>query len=546
VTHLKINYPYKTNYMDGEKRMIKLNEKADILLRYFVKGESIRYIARKSGKSRNTVRKYIRKHEKQLSKLDKNLDDNQILALIESLVEQPKYDSSNRSKRKLTKEIIEEINLCLKNNKKKKSQGKHKQLMKKIDIHDYLISKGYDISYSTVCNYIRENQNESKEAYIKQEYKPGDTLQFDYGEVKLNINGKPRVLNLALFTTGYGFYSYGKLYDNKKMVSFLDAHVSAFEHFGGIHNEIVYDNLKQAVRRFVGSNKKEATKDLIQLALYYKFEYRFCNVRKGNEKGKVERSIEFVRRRAFSIQDEFKSLKEANDYLLEKLDKLNKLKKKRFKNKSPLDKLNEERDHLKELMPTYDIARDKECRVNKYSFIVIEQNRYSVPDYLVGKFVMAKIYSEKIKIYYKENLVAEHQRSYKLHRCMIKIDHYLFTLKRKPGALKNSLAFERMAPEIKKIYQKFYNDNSIIKTKKFIELLELIKEKGFDKVEKAIKKLSRNKGSMVTTDNIKTMVNRKKAAQTEKTDEIIENSIELLKNYNQVFDVEKTTKPEVC
>lgn len=526
--------------------MVKLNEKADILLKFFVEGKSKRRIARETGKSRNTVRKYINKHEKKLSKIDKTLGKDKLLPLIESLVEEPKYDSSSRNKRKLTDEIINDIQKCLKNNKKKKMQGEHKQLMKKIDIHDYLVQKGYDISYSTVCNYIRKNIQQSKEAYIKQVYKPGETLQFDYGEVKVKIAGERRVLSLALFTTGYGFYNYGKLYENKKMTNFLDAHVSAFEHFGGVHKEIVYDNLKQAVRRFVGPTKKEATNDLIQLSLYYKFKYRFCNVRRGNEKGKVEKGVDFVRRRTFSVKNEFNSLEEANEYLLEKLNKLNNLKKARFNGKSPLDKLNGERNYLRDLMPTYDVSKDKECRVNKYSFITIEQNKYSVPDYLVGKFVMAKIYSGKIKVYYKDNLVAEHNRNYKVHQCMIDINHYLDTLKRKPGALKNSLALEKSAPRIKEIYENYFNDNSIIKTKEFIDLLEIIIEKGFDKVEKVINKLSKNKKSMVTLDNIKTMVYRKKPTYSKNKDEIIENSLELLNNYNQVFNVQKTTRQEVC
>src|SRR6056297_1787201 len=532
--------------MGGEKGMVKLNEKAKILIKYFVEGKSKRQIARETARSRNTVKKYIKEHEDKLSRLNKTLDKDEIIPLIESLVEKQKYDVSKRTKRKLTKEIIKEINKCLEKNKKKKAQGNHKQLMKKIDIHDYLASKGYDISYSSVCRYIRKEKDEKKEAFIKQIYKPGETMQFDYGEVKLKINNKKRVLNLALFTTGYGFYSFGRLYENKKMENFLDAHVKAFEHFGGVHNEIVYDNLKQAVRNFVGPTEKEATEDLIKLSLYYKFKYRFCNVRKGNEKGKVERSVEFVRRRTFSLYDEFDSVEEANEALIKKLNQLNSYKKKRFNGKSPLDRVNKEKEYLGKLMPTYDIARDRECRVNKYSFVTIEQNKYSVPDYLVGKFVMVKIYSEKIKIYYKDRLIAEHKRNYRVHKCIIDINHYLETLKRKPGALKNSLAFEKIAPGIKKIYSNYYSDNSTTKTKEFIDLLEIIREKGFNKVKKVIDKLSQNKKSMVTTDNIKIMVNRKSPVKTKAEDEITQNSLELLNSYNDVFNVKNTQRQEVC
>ncbi len=263
-----------------------MNEKANILIEYFVEGQSIREIARNSKFSRNTIRKYVREHTGKLKELDKTRDRDEILTLIESLVEAPQYDSSNRSQYKLTEAIKEDIGLCIKANEEKKSRGQQKLLMKKIDIYEFLKDKGHDISYPTICKYIRENhENKGKEAYIKQLYLPGQTLQFDYGEVKLTISGRLQKINLALFTTGHGFFNYGRLYQNKKMISFLDAHVCAFKSLGGVYHEIVYDNLKQAVRRFVGPTEKEATEELTKLSLYYGFKYRFCNVRRGNEKG---------------------------------------------------------------------------------------------------------------------------------------------------------------------------------------------------------------------------------------------------------------------
>ena len=67
--------------------------------------------------------------------------------LIEEISSRPKYDSSNRKKIKLTEEIIAEVDELLLKNEKNKSLGRSKQLMKKIDIHEYLVRKGYDISY---------------------------------------------------------------------------------------------------------------------------------------------------------------------------------------------------------------------------------------------------------------------------------------------------------------------------------------------------------------------------------------------------------------
>ena len=139
----------------------------------------------------------------------------------------------------------------------------------------------------------------------------------------------------------------------------------------------------------------------------------------------MERSVEYVRRKAFSKQDEFASFDEANEYLRKELLKLNSRKVKYYDEKSPKDILNEEKGYLIKLMPSYDTARTCELRVNKYSVVSIDENKYSVPDNLVGKFVFVKVYPDEILIYYKNQLVAKHKRSYKVHDWRIKIENYI-------------------------------------------------------------------------------------------------------------------------
>ena len=516
--------------------MISLKQKAEILLKYFREGESQREISRTLGISRKTVRKYIKEFEEKLQKLGSESDEKKILLLIEEMVSKPKYDTSKRKKVKLTDEVIEIIDKCLEENEKKKLSGKSKQIMKKIDIHEYLIEKGYDISYTTVCNYIRE-KGEIKEAFIRQEYMLGETLEFDWGEVKLNIDGKDIVLNIGLFTTAKGSYHYARLYRNKKMENFLDIHVKAFENIGGIHKEIVYDNMKQAVKKFVGPNEKEATEDLIKLSLYYGFRYRFCNARSGNEKGHVERGIEYIRRKVFSRKEAFGSIEEANKYLQERLNTINSKSRSYFEGKSPKEILEEERNYLLPLKPRYDVSRREEVRVNKYSTVNIDQNKYSVPDYLVGKFVVAKIYPEAIEIFYKDSLVASHKRCYSVHQWIIDINHFIHTLKKKPGALHSSAGRHQMCPELQQIYQDYYINNP----KDFIVLLELIKQKGLKPVLEAVKKLSQIKRSVVNTDNIKSIIlNRPPSNEdypSSKDSEIEKVSVNLIKKINDIFNM---------
>jgi hypothetical protein len=98
------------------------------------------------------------------------------------------------------------------------------------------------------------------------------------------------------------------------------------------------------VKNFVGPSEKEPTEALIKLSLYYGFNYRFCNVQAGWEKGHVERSVEYIRRKAFSRRDKFLTLKEAQEYL-ETIYQLNLLNQ-ADSGKSALDILKEEQPYL--------------------------------------------------------------------------------------------------------------------------------------------------------------------------------------------------------
>ncbi|MTI65884.1 MAG: IS21 family transposase [Firmicutes bacterium] len=519
--------------------MINLDKKRKILLMHYNE-YNISQISREVGSARKTVRRYIAEYEaklEELSKAEKSNNKEGINALVEQLSSKPKYNTSNRQKTALTDDVTKIIEECLEKNEEKIKNRNRKQIMKNTDIHELLESEGYEISYTSVCNYIREF-TKKKEAYIKQHYEKAQTVEFDWGEVKLKIGGKQNKYQLALFSTAYGSYHFAILYNNQKMESFLDSHVQSFKHFGGVYKEVVYDNMKVAVKKFIGPTKKEATEDLMKISMYYGFDYRFCNARRGNEKGHVERGVEYVRRKAFSSKDEFDTLEEANKHLVQTLDKLNNKPKKWMENKSAAEKLNEEKEFLLPSKPDYVIARQVECRVDKYSTVTIEKNRYSIPEYLVGKFVDAKVYTGEIKISYKGEVVANHKRSFKLHDWTIDINHYLNTIKKKPGSLKNSVALRCSDHRLKNIYYNYYTQNP----KEFIELLQIIKEKNLEKIENAIKELEKTRKRLVTTENIKNLVNqdldmKNKDKKVEKTkNEIEKHSLNMLNAITDIFE----------
>ena len=297
---------------------------------------------------------------------------------------------------------------------------------------------------------------------------------------------------------------------------------------------MVYDNMKVAVARFVSKTEKIPTDDLLKISMYYGFKYRFCNARRGNEKGHVERSVEYIRRKVFSKRDKFKTLEEANKYLEKELKKLNSKKQKRRENKSAKEILKEELPHLTRLMPPYDISRVAELRVNKYSVITVDENKYSVPDSLVGEFVTTKVYPEKILVYHDNTKVAEHIRSFGSHTWNIEINHYLNTLKKKPGAIHRSTAMHQMNPKLQNIYNKYYTENP----RDFIDLIELISHEGLENIEKSITALEKINPLNINTEKIKLLCNRQEEImidKEQKNTEIEENSKSILNHYGDLL-----------
>jgi len=128
---------------------------------------------------------------------------------------------------------------------------------------------------------------------------------------ELTIAGKGKVLQMSVFTTAKGDYRSGDIYYNQKTENFLDTHANFFCEVEGSYREMVYDNTRVAVARFVGRNEKEPTEALLKSSIYYGFKFRFCNNYRANEKGHVERSVEYIRRKIFSKRDKFTSVEEA-------------------------------------------------------------------------------------------------------------------------------------------------------------------------------------------------------------------------------------------
>ena len=453
--------------------------------------------------NRKTIAKYWNEYQTNIEKLNNTKDDLEIKEIQEKIVAKPKYNSKNRVKRKITPEFITALkNILNEELEKEKILGTNKQALTKLQIYELLKKQGFDVSYSSVANEIAKIKNSGKECFIRQDYEFGDRLEYDFGEVKLVINGITRKYYIAVLSSPAGNFRWCYLYDNCKKEIFLDSHVRFFKMLGGVYKEIVYDNMRNVVTKFIGKNEKELNEDLVKMSIYYGFEINVTNAFSGNEKGYVEGSVKYLRNKIFAENYKFISEEAAIEYMESQLIKLNEN-----------SQIEEEKKHLKIAKPPLELANITSSVVNNYGFIQIENNFYSVPEYLVGKKVTSKIYYNKILVYSDYELICEHKKIDGTKKISADIRHYLKTLSKKPGALKNSYAL-KSNPNLRTIYNKYY----IQKPKDFIQIIAENKEKSDKELEKILIKKSTN---LIVLEEEKNNINNLTRKQTSMYNQIM-------------------------
>jgi len=128
---------------------------------------------------------------------------------------------------------------------------------------------------------------------------------------------------LAVLSSPASNFRWCYLYLNQTKDVFLDAHVKFFEMIQGVYREVVYDNMKNVVTKFIGRTEKLLNEDLIKMAMYYGFSINITNCFSGNEKGHIEGSVNVLRNKIFGLKFRFDSFEDAIPYLNADLIKLN-------------------------------------------------------------------------------------------------------------------------------------------------------------------------------------------------------------------------------
>lgn len=251
------------------------------------------------------------------------------------------------------------------------------------------------------------------EPFARLDMLPGEQGQMDWAHFgKVQVGRATRPLYAHLITLSWSRMIFLKFFYNMEMSNFLRGHVDAFDFFGGVPRKILYDNLKSACIERHGRAAR-FNEDLLQAASHYGFEPVLANPRRGNEKGRVERSVRYVRT-SFWPAREFRDLDDLNDQALHWCLRISAARRWPDDDKAKVGaQFAEEKKVLRALPATpHETIDRKQVRVGRTPYIRFDTNDYSVPWQHVRSTVTVLAEPHRIRIAANGSIIAEHKRSF--------------------------------------------------------------------------------------------------------------------------------------
>src|SRR6201984_613070 len=175
---------------------------------------------------------------------------------------------------------------------------------------------GYSGGITIVKDYVRARRLRHREVFVPLRHDPGHA-QVDFGEALAEIAGVERKIHFFAIDLPHSDACFVQAYPAETGEAFCDGHNAAFGFFGGVPKSILYDNTKLAVARILGDGTRQRTRVFSELQSHYLFADRFGRPGKGNDKGKVEGLVGYVRRNFMVPIPRAVSFAELNEQLLE-------------------------------------------------------------------------------------------------------------------------------------------------------------------------------------------------------------------------------------
>lgn len=325
-----------------------------------------------------------------------------------------------------------------------------------VQIHQRLRESGFDGSYSCVKEYVRKIRPRRKPAFLTLSFAPGECAQVDRGSYgSVNVGGSRRRLSFFVMVLCYSRMMYVEFTVSQTMEHWLGCHQNAFDFFGAVPGRIMVDNLKSAVLKRVVGQDPVFNPKYLDFANHYGFSIAACNVRKGNEKGRVENAVGYVKKNFLAGLDiaDFGAI---NTAAKQWLDTIANVRIHGETRKKPIILFDEEKSRLRPCPSfPYDIADIRRLRASSQFRVTLDTNRYSVPAHYAGVSLTLKAYPDRLCIYTGEKLIARHSRCYDRHQDFEDPDHPKELLAQRKKARNQQILkrFLRLSPKAGDYYR---------------------------------------------------------------------------------------------
>lgn len=271
--------------------------------------------------------------------------------------------------------------------------------------------QGYAGKLTILKEFVREvKRQHSLRAVMRFETMPGQQAQVDWGDFGTIIEGGlEKKLYCFFMVLGYSRTKFVKFTTSTVQQVFLQCHMEAFQYFGGVPKEILYDNLKQVViKRLFKARDSEMNKRFMDFAGYYGFNTILCRPYRPQTKGKVENPVKYVKQNFF-LGLEFTDLADLNRQASAWLEQANDRVHGTTKEK-PFDRLAKE--NLTPIVgkPEYDNSEVFYRKASMDCWISFDGSKYSVPSKYAGKEISIKqAINRPLGLFYRTELICEHE-----------------------------------------------------------------------------------------------------------------------------------------
>lgn len=302
---------------------------------------------------------------------------------------------------------------------------------------------GYSGAESTLRRYVGRRRRElamGKHVFVPLSHEPGREAEVDWYEAEVEIGGRRQTVQFFQMRACFSGREFHMAFPCATQQAFLEGHVAAFAYFGGVFDTVRYDNLTSAVKRVMRGRRREETDRFVTLRSHYLFDAEFCLPGKdgAHEKGGVEGGVGRFRRNHLVPVPAVEDFESLNRLLLDACatDDLRRIE---GRTATIAEDWEQERPRLRGLpdepLQTAEVATP---RVDSMARIKVRTNRYSVPVRLAHRRVECRVHAHRVEVLHEGRVVATHERLHGRHGERLELDHYLELLWHKPGALERS------------------------------------------------------------------------------------------------------------